>query len=141
MSFSVWIKRLLIISLMLISLTIVLVLGRAKLQQNSSISSNSDVDPTAWSPAKVQLQAVQEQQEEVQDFSKSLTNTSPTPKVESKKKQADKLYSSPKPSVTTAVPDKVASTNNQVDKPQISLNIHSKLLKLLNNIPLVTKLP
>lgn len=127
MSFSVWIKRLLIISLMLISLTIVLVLGRAKLQQNSSISSNSDVDPAAWSPAKVQLQAVQEQKEEVQDFSKSLTNTSPTPKVKSKNKQADKLQSSAKPSVNTAGADKVSSTNNQAYKlqniPQYSFKI------------------
>lgn len=127
MSFSVWIKRLLLISLMLISLTIVLVVGKANLQQNSSIPPNTDVDPAAWSPAKVQLQAMEEQEEELQDFSKSLTNTSPTPQVESKNKQADKLQNSPKPSVNTASGDKLASTNNQGDKlqniPQYSFKI------------------
>ncbi|MFB2767985.1 N-acetylmuramoyl-L-alanine amidase [Pelatocladus sp. BLCC-F211] len=121
MSFSVWINRLLLISLMLISLTVVLVVGKANLQQNSSNSSNTDVDPTAWSPAKVQLQAAKEQEEEFQDFSKSLTKTSPTPKLESnnkQNKQADKLQNSPTPSVNQASVDKPVSTNKQADQLQ-----------------------
>ncbi|TBR57461.1 N-acetylmuramoyl-L-alanine amidase [Westiellopsis prolifica IICB1] len=118
MSFSVWINRLLLISLMLISLTVVLVVGKVNLQQNSSNSANTDVDPAAWSPAKVQLQAAREQEEEFQDFSKSLTKTSPTPKLESKNKQADKLQNSPTPSVAQGSADKSISTNKQAEQLQ-----------------------
>ncbi len=116
MSFSVWINRLLLISLMLISLSVVLVLGKANLQQNSSNPSNADVDPAAWSPAKVQLQAANEQEDDFQDFSKSLTKTSPTPKVESKNQQAEKLKNSPTPSVNQASTNKSVSTKKQAEQ-------------------------
>ncbi|MGJ5675134.1 MAG: N-acetylmuramoyl-L-alanine amidase [Nostochopsis sp.] len=118
MSFSVWINRLLLISLMLISLTVVLIVGKANLQQNSSTSANTDVDPAAWSPAKVQLQAAKEQEEEFQDFSKSLTKTSSTPDLESKNQQADKLQNSPTPSVNPTSTDKSISTKKQADQLQ-----------------------
>ncbi|BAZ68696.1 N-acetylmuramoyl-L-alanine amidase [Fischerella sp. NIES-4106] len=114
MSFSVWINRLLLISLMLISLTVVLVVGKANLQSNSSNPSSTDLDPAAWSPAKVQLQAANEQEEEFQDSSKSLTKTDSTPKLESKNKQADKLQKSPTPSST----NKPVSTNKQAEQLQ-----------------------
>ncbi|MBW4434190.1 MAG: peptidoglycan recognition protein family protein [Pelatocladus maniniholoensis HA4357-MV3] len=114
MSFSVWINRLLLISLMLISLTVVLVVGKANLQSNSSNPSSTDLDLAAWSPAKVQLQAANEQEEEFQDSSKSLTKTDSTPKLESKNKQADKLQKSPTPSST----NKPVSTNKQAEQLQ-----------------------
>lgn len=74
MSFSVWINRLLLISLILVTLIIVLVGGKVKPQAGSKITSNPDIESAAWSPANVQLQVAQ-QKDKLQSFSKSSLKT------------------------------------------------------------------
>ncbi len=85
MSFQAWVKRLLLISLMLTTLIIVLVIGRVQLQKDTTAVSHLDPESAAWSPAKVQYQSAKDQQQgESEDSSKSLAKPtfSPKPKVQ-----------------------------------------------------------
>ncbi|MDM9381082.1 peptidoglycan recognition family protein [Chlorogloeopsis sp. ULAP01] len=98
MSFSIWIKRLLLISLMLITTVIILISGRVQLQSNKQIASDLSSESAAWSPSHLPQQTAQ-QKEKLQSFSKSSVKTTPSPKpkaqLESTNNQQSKLKNLP----------------------------------------------
>lgn len=135
MNFSVWINRLLLISLMLITLIVVIAIGRVKLQPDSKITSNPNSEYPAWSPANVQMQALKEQEDKPQDLSESSVKSTSTPnsktQLESANKQDDKRQdlseSSVKSNSTSKSKAQLRSANKQESKlqkiPQYSFKI------------------
>jgi hypothetical protein len=104
MSFSIWIKRLLLISLMLITTVIILIGGRVQLQPNKQTTSDLSSESAAWSPVNVPQQST-EQKEKLQSFSKSSVKITPSPKpkvqLKSTNSQGGKSKSAPQYSFQT----------------------------------------
>ncbi|MCX7596949.1 MAG: peptidoglycan recognition protein family protein [Fischerella sp.] len=129
MNFSVWINRLLLISLMLITSIVVIALAGVKLQPDSKITSAPNSEYTAWSPANVQMQALKEPEDKPQDLSessiKSVSRSNSKTQIASVNKKLESKHQDLPESL-------VNSTANSQSKAQLksASNQGSKLQKI-----------
>ncbi len=97
MSFRVWVNRLLIIFLTLITLVFILVNKKLKLQTDSNSTPNFIPEAGIWSPTNFKLQAVK-QTEKLQSFSPSSQAKTVKEQPPLKNNQAAKVQNPPPPS-------------------------------------------
>lgn len=81
MMFNTWRNRLILIYIMFVACIVVLFIGKAKVQDNSTIASNIGSQPAPWSPARVQIQSSKIQAAEPKPLTTPLSVPLTTPAI------------------------------------------------------------